>query len=195
MKNFIILGFVLVSFVAKAQESEKVSVEKKLYGAYFGLLSSGFQYETRLDRKLTLMSELGLILGMSTREFDNPEIKDQTTTIFAPYISVESRCYYGLDRRNRLGRNIKNNSSNYFSLFTSYFSTKTPVIKNGDFDITPAIFLVPKYGIRRSFAKNFNYEFSGGYGLQYNIFSKSSVYNCSHFTTTLDLQARIGYNF
>jgi hypothetical protein len=167
MKNYIILGFVLTSLFLNAQE---VSVEKNLYGVYFGLLTSGFQYETRLDRKITLMSEVGLTIAMSTKEYNNPEIKDQTTTIFAPYLALEPRWYYGLDRRHRLGRNIKNNSSNYVSLLTSYISSKTPVIKNGDFDINPAIFLVPKYGIRRSFAKNFNYEFSGGYGYQYNFF-------------------------
>jgi len=32
MKNYIILGFVLIGFFAKAQEVEKVSVEKNLYG-------------------------------------------------------------------------------------------------------------------------------------------------------------------
>lgn len=192
MKNYIILGFVLTSLFLDAQE---VSVDKKLYGVYFGLLNSGFQYETRLDRKITLMSEVGITLAMSTKESNNPEIKDQTTTIFAPYLALEPRWYYGLDRRHRLGRNIKNNSSNYVSLLTSYISSKTPVIKNGDFDITPAIFLVPKFGIRRSFAKNFNYEFSGGYGYQYNFFSKTNPCDCKHFTTTIDLQARIGYNF
>lgn len=73
MKNFIVQGFVLTSFFLKAQE---VSVEKNLYGFQYGLLSSGFQYETRLDRKITLMSEVGLTLVMSTKEFESPEIKD-----------------------------------------------------------------------------------------------------------------------
>lgn len=195
MKKIVTIGLVLVSFFIKAQETKEASVEKNLYGFQFGLLSSGFQYETRLDRKITLMSEVGLTLVLSTREFNNPEIKDQTTTIFAPYVTLEPRWYYGLDRRNKLDRNIKNNSSNFISLKTSFISSKTPVIKNGNFDITPAIFLAPIYGIRRSFAKNFNYEFSGGYGYQYNFFSKSNGCNCKHFTTDIDLQASIGYNF
>ncbi|MCF8322817.1 MAG: hypothetical protein K9I26_06745 [Flavobacterium sp.] len=192
MKKTVTIGLVLVSFFIKAQD---VSVEKKLFGVQFGLLSSGFQYETKLQRKMTLMTELGLTLVMSTKEFNNPNIKDKTTTIFAPYLSLEPRWYYGLDRRNKLGRNIKNNSSNFISLKSSFISSKTPVIKNGSFDITPAIFLAPMYGIRRSFAKNFNYQFSGGYGYQYNFFSKSEGCNCKHFTTDIDLQASIGYNF
>ena len=192
MKKTVTIGLVLVSFFIKAQD---VSVEKKLFGVQFGLLSSGFQYETKLQRKMTLMTELGLTLVMSTKEFNNPNIKDKTTTIFAPYLSLEPRWYYGLDRRNKLGRNIKNNSSNFISLKSSFISSKTPVIKNGSFDITPAIFLAPMYGIRRSFAKNFHYQFSGGYGYQYNFFSKSEGCNCKHFTTDIDLQASIGYNF
>jgi hypothetical protein len=170
-----------------------VTVEKNLYGFQFGLLSSGFQYETRLDRKITLMSEVGLTLVLSTREFNNPEIEDQTTTIFAPYVTLEPRWYYGLDRRSKLGRNTTNNSSNYISLKTSFISSKTPIIKNGDFDVVSVIMIVPMYGIRRSFAKNFNYQFSGGYGYQYNFFDKAC--GCKHFTTDIDLQASIGYNF
>ena len=195
MKKIIILALVLLSIIAKAQEVEKVSVEKNLYGAYIGLLSSGFQYETRLDRKTTIMSEVGLTLVTSTKESNNPEIKDKTTTIFAPYISLEPRWYYGLDRRSKLGRNTKNNSSNYISLKTSFISSKTPVIKNGDFDVVSVIMIIPKYGIRRSFSKNFYYEFSGGYGYQYNIFSKISGCDCKHSSADIDIQARIGYNF
>jgi hypothetical protein len=139
------------------------------------------------------MSEVGLTLVLSTREFNNPEIEDQTTTIFAPYVTLEPRWYYGLDRRSKLGRNTTNNSSNYISLKTSFISSKTPIIKNGDFDVVSAIMIVPMYGIRRSFAKNFNYQFSGGYGYQYNFFDKAC--GCKHFTTDIDLQASIGYNF
>lgn len=195
MKKCIILTFILISFLSKAQNTEKVSVEKNLFGFQLGLLSSGFQYETRLDRKITLMSEVGLTLVLSTKEFNNPEIKDITTTISAPFVTLEPRWYYGLDRRSKLGRNTKNNSSNYSSLKTSFISSETPIIKNGDFDVVSAIKIVPMYGIRRSFSKNFNYEFSAGYGYQYNIFSKTNPCDCKHSTTDIDLQARIGYNF
>lgn len=195
MKKCIILTFILISILSKAQNTEKVSVEKNLFGFQLGLLSSGFQFETKLDRKITLVSEVGLTLVLSTREFNNPEIEDQTTTIFAPFVTLEPRWYYGLDRRSKLGRNTKNNSSNYISLKTSFISSRTPIIKNGDFDVVSTIMIVPMYGIRRSFLKNFNYEFSAGYGYQYNIFSTTNPCDCNHFTTDIDLQARIGYNF
>lgn len=195
MKNLIVLSLVLVCLGAKAQEADKVTVEKNLYGAQLGLLSTGFFYETRLGRKITLMSEVGLTLVISTKESNNPAIKDQTSTIIAPYVSLEPRLYYGLDRRSKLGRNIRNNSSNYISLNTSFTSSKTPVIQNGDFDVVSAINISPKYGIRRSFSKNFYYEFSAGYGYQYNIFGKTIGCDCKHSSTDIDIQARIAYNF
>ncbi|MBC7846819.1 MAG: hypothetical protein H7Y10_10035 [Flavobacterium sp.] len=195
MKNFIVLSFVLISFIAKAQESEKVSVEKSLYGAQLGLLSTSFYYEAQLKRKITLRTEIGLVLGFATRDYEDPAIEDETATLIVPYVTLEPRWYYGLDRRKRLGKKTYNNSSNYVSLATSYMSNKTPIMNNGDFDVVSAITVVPKYGIRRAFAKHFNYEFSAGAGYQYNVFSETSGCDCDHNNTTVDIQARIGYDF
>lgn len=195
MKNYLVLGFVLISFLAKAQEAEKVSVEKNLYGAQLGLLSTSFYFETQLQRKITLRTEIGLTLISSTRDYEDPEIKDETATLITPFLTLEPRWYYSLDRRKRLGKKTYNNSSNYISLETSYISNKTPLINNGDFDVVSAITIIPKYGIRRAFAKHFNYEFSAGVGYQYNIFNNSNGCDCDHNQTTLDVQARIGYDF
>jgi hypothetical protein len=195
MKNFIVLGFVLVSFIANAQEGEKVSVEKNLYGTQLGLLSTSFYYETQLQRKITLRTEIGLALVFSTHDYADPATEDESTTLIVPYLTLEPRWYYSLDRRKRLGKKTYNNSSNYVSLATSYISAKTPIINNDDFDVASAITIIPKYGIRRAFAKHFNYEFSGGIGYQYNVFSKTDGCNCDHNNTTIDLQIRIGYDF
>jgi len=193
MKNYLALGLVLISFLAKAQE--EASVEKNLYGAQLGLPSTGFYYETQLQRKITLRTEIGLAFAFSTKDYADPAIEDQTSTLVVPYLTLEPRWYYGLDRRKRHGKKTYNNSSNYVSLATSYISAKTPIINNGDFDVVSAITIIPKYGIRRAFAKHFNYEFSAGVGYQYNIFSSSNGCNCDHNLTIVDVQARIGYDF
>jgi len=195
MKKFIALGLVLISFIAKAQEEEKISVEKNLYGAQLGLLSTSFYYETQLQRKITLRTEIGLALTFSTKDYADPAIEDESATLIIPYLTLEPRWYYGLDRRKRLGKKTYNNSSNYVSLATSYISANTPIINNGDFDVVSAITFIPKYGIRRAFAKHFNYEFSAGVGYQYNIFSSSNGCNCDHSNTVVNVQARIGYDF
>lgn len=195
MKNFFVLGFILFSLILKGQEAEKVSVEKKLIGVQLGFLDSGFYYETMLQRKITLRTELGLGLTFSTRNFENPSLEDQTSTLLVPYITLEPRWYYGLDRRKRIGKKTDNNSSNYISVATSYISTRTPVVNSGNFNVVSAINIFPKFGIRRAFAKHFNYEFAGGYGYQYNIFSKAAVCSCNHHGSDIDIQARIGYDF
>jgi hypothetical protein len=198
MKNFIVLGLVLISFIAKAQDKqgvEKVSVEKSLFGTQLGLISTSFYYETQLQRKISLRAEIGLALTFSTKDYEDPAMQNETATLIVPYLTLEPRWYYGLDRRKRLGKKTYNNSSNYVSLATSYISSKTPITNSGDFDVVSAITIVPKYGIRRAFAKHFNYEFSAGVGYQYNIFSEASGCDCEHNNTTLDIQARIGYDF
>lgn len=193
MKNFTILGFVLLSFMAKAQE--EASVEKNLYGIQLGIINTSFYYETKLDRKIALRTEAGLELISSYREYDDSTIEDETTTQISPYLTLEPRWYYGLDRRKRLEKNIKNNSSNYISLSTSYVFNDAPLIKNGDIDIVSALYIIPKFGIRRVFAKHFNYEFSGGVGYKYNVFSKTKGCDCEHSNTAIDVQIRIGYDF
>lgn len=193
MKKSFVLAFVLMSFMVKAQE--EVSVEKKLLGIQLGYINTSFQYETKLDRKITLLSEVGITLATSKKDYVDPNIKDERVSVIAPYLNLEPRWYYGLDRREKFGRNTKHNSSNYVAFSTSYVSNKTPIVHSGNFDIVSALYVIPKYGIRRAFAKNFNYEFSAGLGYQYNIFSVNGGCNCDHADTVIDIQARIGYNF
>ena len=202
MRKYIVLSLILTGFFANGQEVlhdtvNEASVEKNLYNVHLGIFSAGFACETKLQRKVALHIEIGLMRGVSTIEYDNPAIEDKKAKLLVPYINLEPRWYYGLDRRSRLGKNIASNSSNYFSLETTYQSYSTPIINTGDFNVVSALTIIPKYGIRRRFAKHFNYEFSGGYGYQYNFFRKVQCYNCNYNynDTTINLDVRIGYNF
>jgi hypothetical protein len=172
--------------------AQKPSVEKKLRGVQLGLLNLSFQYESRLARKFTLLAEAGLELAFSQRKTPT-----ETTSygIVFPHVTAEPRWYYGLDRRIRKGKNINNNGSNYLSLRTTYASADTPIINNAPNNTVPSLFIIPKFGIRRNFAKNFNYEFSFGYGYQLNIFNANNCPNCPVGLESYDIQTRIGYNF
>lgn len=174
-------------------KGQEVSVTKNLYGIQLGLVSASFQYETKLQRKIALHTEIGLDLITATKSYDYSSIKDEKATLISPYINVEPRWYYSLDRRERLKRNTANNSANYISLKTDYHFNRSPLSNNGNFDVPSTIQIIPKYGIRRSFAKNFNYEFSFGIGYQYNV--DGEKYNFRNDDAVIDLQARIGYNF
>lgn len=91
----------------ETQEVEKVSVNKNLYGLQLGIVNASFYFETKLQRKIALRAEAGLELVSSTIEYDDSMIEDETTSIISPYLAIEPRWYYGLDRRARLGKKHK----------------------------------------------------------------------------------------
>jgi hypothetical protein len=194
MKNFIVLGFVLLSFIAKAQEIQKVSVEKNLNSVQLGLYSLSYQNESRLERKITLRSEIGLATGNST--VNHPDGTKETSFLVVPFLNVEPRWYYGLDRRSRLNKNTKNNSSNYFSLLTSFVSSRTTLVNTKDFEAAPFISIIPEFGIRRTSAnKHFYSESSVGFGYKHNFFDNSYSYAYCENQTILDIQFKFGYIF
>lgn len=196
MKKQLLSCLVLVSIWVSAQNvPDTASVEKNIFGFQLGLVNFSFQNETLLQSQVALHTELGLDLVTAVLKSTTPDVKDRTTTIIAPYISLEPRWYYNIAKRFPKDKNIKNNSANYLSIKTLYQANDSPVIKNGDSNIVPQFSILPKFGIRRSFAKQFNYEFSGGVGYQYNIFSDTVSCDCNHNTTAVDIQARIGYTF
>lgn len=194
MKKNIIVFLIFCSFYSA--NSQDISVAKNLFGVQMGLLSASVLNETRLDRKFTLHSELGVVVGLYREKTNNSETNNKTQTLSLPYVAVEPRYYYGLDRRSRLGKNIKNNGSNYFSLATTYYAANLPLTNSSKTGkVFSSITFVPQFGIRRNFAKNFNYEFAFGIGHKYNFFNSNDGCNCSKNQTALDIQAKIGYNF
>jgi hypothetical protein len=194
MKRILVLVLIITVFGVKAQDTiQKPSVAKSLNSVQLGLLNLSFNNESRLARKIVLHSELGVELGFISKKYNDPAIKDESATIVFPYISLEPRWYYSLDRRHKLGRNIGGNSANYIGLQTAYWSGKMLLVNTGNFDLVSSLRIVPKYGMRRSFGKHFNYEFSGGVGYKYNLASDNCA--CKKSETDYDIQARIGYNF
>ena len=193
MKNFTILGFLLISLIAKSQEVEQVSAEKNLNSIQVGLFSLSYQNETRLDRKITLRSEIGLITGTSTIEYSEEE--KETSFLIVPFVNVEPRWYYGLDRRNRLNKITKNNSSNYISLLSTFVLSEMALVNTKDFDAPPFISIIPEYGIRRSAGKHFYSECSTGIGYRHNFLNKSLTYTVDENEVTFDFQFKFGYIF
>jgi hypothetical protein len=194
MKKIVL--FILFLFFSLNAICQQAAVEKHLYGFQLGLLSASFQYETKLARKVALHVETGAALYTYKVESNDSTEKSKTGTITAPFFAIEPRFYYGLDRRAKLNRNTSHNGSNFISLNMLYVANDNEFSNsNSDYKVVPSVSVIPTYGIRRSFAKNFNYEFLFGWGYKYNIFSESKGCNCSHDETELNLQAKIGYNF
>lgn len=191
MKRIIVLGLVFISCLVSAQE--EVSVEKNLNSVQVGLFSVSFQKEFRLERKFTFRGEIGLMTGSSNVEF--PDGQKVKSFMVVPFVNVEPRWYYSLDRRKRLNKNTANNSSNYFSLFTSFESASTAIVNTKDLEVAPCIKIVPEYGFRRGFGKKWFSEYSAGIGYRYNFFKKDDVYNIAKNQLYFDIQYKIGYVF
>lgn len=191
MKNFTFLAFILISFFAKAQE--EVSVEDNLNSIQAGIFSLSYHNETRLDRKITLRSEIGLMTGTSIIEYSDGY--RERSFLVLPFVNIEPRWYYNLDRRNRLGKDTRNNSANYFSLFTSFASTRTALYKSKDFDTAPILDIIPEYGFRRSIGKNFYNEISAGIGYRHNFLKENYMYKISENEVAFNLQFKVGYFF
>ncbi len=189
MKKYIVIGFVLISFLAKAQD---VSVEKNLNSVQLGLLSLSYQNETRLDRKLSLRSEIGLGTGTASIKYSDGHT--ETSFLIVPFVNVEPRWYYGLDRRERLKRKTINNSSNYFSLLTTFVSGSNAIVNTKGFEAAPFITITPEYGFRRA-SKHFFSEYSVGVGYKHNFLDKSYSYNIHENELNYDFQWKFGYMF
>ncbi len=194
IKKLILVFCIIVINLSTAQENEaKPSVENNLWGATIGLVEGKLQYETKLTRLSTVRFEAGLdLLTYSyTTYYSNSTFKEKTGSLIAPTLTIEPIFYYNLDRRSRLGKNISKNTGNYFSLRTFFAFAENEISNsNKEFTISNALIIIPKYGIRRSFAKQFFYEFGFGIGWQHNTGDSKNpneVY--------IDLSARIGLNF
>lgn len=196
MKNFILVSFVLISFLSKAQETQeaqKVSVEKSLNSVQLGLFSLSYQNETRLNRKITLRSEIGFATGSSTLEY--PDGHTEKSFLIVPFINVEPRWYHSLDRRSRLKKHTQNNSSNYISLLTTFVPSRMALVNTKDFEVAPFISIIPEYGLRRSIGKHFFWEGSIGVGYRHNFLDKSYTYKIDENEVYIDVQYKFGYIF
>jgi hypothetical protein len=196
MNKFRVLGFVLISFLAKAQDTQvvqKVSVEKNLNSVQLGLFSLSYQNETRLDRKITLRSEIGLSTGTSIIEY--PDGHNEKSFLIVPFINVEPRWYHSLDRRSRLKKYTQNNGSNYVSLLTTFVPSGMALVNTKDFETAPFVQVVPEYGLRRSTGKHFYWEGSIGVGYKHNFFDNSYSYSIDENQVIFDVQYKFGYTF
>ena len=186
MKNtfvsFFFLGIATFSF---AQNS---TIEKSISGVQIGLLGTEIYNEIRVSNKIALRSQFGLnavIFGGS--------IYKKTGFILYPELSIESKWYYNLDKRVKKNKNIKNNGANFYSLNIKY-SPNWFVISNYDnIEVYNTLSLIPTWGFRRNFSKNFNYEFRIGLG--YGVSYRDSEYLENVKGAIVDLGFKIGYDF
>ncbi|MEH6406876.1 MAG: DUF3575 domain-containing protein [Leeuwenhoekiella sp.] len=159
MKLLKCLAFLVFIFSVKCIAQNDRSVEKGLFKVNF--LTPGLAYEIGLSDFSTLHLEAGsgfIISGGSNRNTDFS---------FFPYFQPEYRYYYNFKRRNRLEKNVTNNSANYFAGFSRISSGKALI---GDRNYSSDYFTTygVLYGLQRTYSSGFNLGFQLGAGVEFN---------------------------
>ena len=172
-----------------------------LFNLNVSVLGIGVQYEKALSENFTAVASLDYLGGFSYMEDFTGD--SELNYILTTGISLEGRYYYNFDRRLSKGKRITNNTGNYVALKGNYLPDLLTSSSEG-LTLNPQGSLTVNYGIKRSFATNFFYEFYTGLGMSfyqdenYSFDSENQTYNPYHSTTTavaLDLGFRVGYNF
>ena len=171
MKRIILSLILAFNLNVNAQE---VSVEKSIFSVQAGFgTQTGiwFNNESRLSNKFVLRSEIGL-----EHDFTVGDHYDGAGFILQPVLTIEPRFYYNLNKRNRKGRKIANNSGNYISVKTSYhpdwfvINLDDKITKNSDLGI------IPTWGFKRQIGNHFSYETALGFGYRV-IYLKENTFN------------------
>lgn len=182
-KTILMLTAIFISITTiNSQSSVESSVEKSIFGVQAGLFGAFAYNESKLSNSIALRSEIGMLAGIWGGS-SYPKVG----YAFYPSISVEPKYYYNLKRRLKKGKSILNNEGNYLSLKVNY-NPNLFVISNYSGEVPDHILITPSYGLRRTFGKHFEYEFSTGIGYVYNFETKNGG-------TFLNLGFRIGYRF
>ncbi|MGI9581506.1 hypothetical protein ACR1PO_09860 [Chryseobacterium sp. RRHN12] len=180
-KIFLIL---LVFSVAVVYSQEKSSTKNSFFGVQAGLFGANVYNEVNFSEQFTLRSEIDLTAGIW-----GGDLYSKTGFALVSALAVAPKWYYNINQRNIENKNTKYNSANYLSAKFG-FVPDWFVISNVDgIEVNPMISLIPTWGLRRNFTKNFNYEVQLGLGVGKILKSEYSL------QVVPNLSFRIGYDF
>lgn len=126
--------------------------------ANVSVLGVNANYELRLLKYSTLNMEAGIDMGLS---YSNSSFFGEYWEFAAaPTFSGEFRQYYGLAKRAAHYRRVDNNAGNFFSITGGY---RGRALYSTAYYNTDAVFLIPAWGMQRSWGRHFSFE--GRFGL------------------------------
>lgn len=178
------LTIAIVTFALSLSAQEKASVEKSVTGIQIGFFGAEFYNEARLADKWSLRNGVALYPSIWGGDLYN-----KTGFALAPAISVTPKYYYNLQKRSNAGKNISHNSGNYISASLEYVPNWFVISNVKGIEVNEMISFVPTWGLRRNFAKNFNYEFKAGLGI-------GKILQKGYATQAVpELSFKVGYDF
>lgn len=104
----------IIFMFSVAVDGQVASVEKSIFNIQTGFLGVWLNNESKLSDKVALRSEIGFDSGIFSGFYD------KTGFLMTPVLTLEPRWYYNLHQRNAKSKNIKNNSSSFLGIKTSY---------------------------------------------------------------------------
>lgn len=171
IKTAITLSFFFLtiqSFAQNQDDNSTIGLEKSVYGIQTGFLGAWLYNESRLSDEFALRSQVGFdfrIEGVGQFEFAGPN----EGILGLLHLSVEPRWYYNLGKRLKKGKPIERNSGNFLSLYILGNIDDVSFTNDDRLSSINQIKITPKWGIRRSLGKYFNYEAGLGFGYEYYI--------------------------
>jgi hypothetical protein len=186
------ISFALAMFAMVSVSAQSASVEKSIYGVQAGFAGVWLYNEFRLSNAMALRSEIGLNMN-----FDESFYNAETPRGFliAPGINIQPRWYYNLNSRTVKGKDISQNSGNFFAL-KAHISHPTLLTYQRAINVEYSYEMryLATWGIRRNLGERFNYELGLGAGYMFGRNMRTSGLSTGGRPIT-DLHIRVGYKF
>ena len=176
LKSCVFIILITITFKTSAQIKDSLlkNHQLKVNAKVFGLSLS---YEKRIGKKLTLNSEVGLRSG--TGLYLSRYTFSEGLQALGFETTLEGRYYYHFKERLDKKKDIGNNSSNFWSISTTYafkpFIYPTVLKMYSNQSNYSVISITPSWGIQRKLGKNFSLETLLGLSLNYFDVTKELV--------------------
>lgn len=150
-----------------------------------GFISAGYTYEYAFAPKFTLNFGVGAVSHIRHYSSFIFDAGDFWYYSIHPYVTVEPRYYYNLQKRLNKGKRIDGNRGSFLALQGAYIFK--PVIEYNVQYRNGAFFVSPYWGLHRIWWNHVLFEFQAGMAFAFNRYGDSD--------TGIRLGIRLGYKF
>ncbi|WP_127845872.1 hypothetical protein [Psychroflexus aestuariivivens] len=160
MKNILLIFFFLLfGYSVFSQEQDSLSSYKTEQVLRINLINPGVEFEMPTGTFSTFSAGVGVGYGGSY-----PDLNESSGTgiiyVIAPFLDLQHKWFYNLNKRLDKDKSIKNNSGNFVSarILTRGHSIKDNIQRTSDFDFV----INPTWGFQRSYNEKFHLLFDMG---------------------------------
>jgi hypothetical protein len=180
-KNLLSLLFGLLITVSYAQENNNIATEK-IWRVNF--LNPGVELELPTGTYSTFSAGIGIGYGGGYPDLTSGG--SGFIYIISPFLDIQEKWFYNLNKRNAKKRTTENNSGNFvsFRFITRGKSIAENVNRTSDFDFAVG----PTWGIQRKYGKNFHLLFDVGPQYYFDTNGNGNIW-------PIMLQLNLGFDF